>query len=156
MPAWRGRAITRVAVAVVGLCGLYLFCHPWMREAELVHHRAKFADWKSLPADFRDQVSAARVITPNPREFMYYFGRYPDYYRMVEINPKRQYEPGLLNNFIDFRRAIEGSPDSTFIGIDWNVNNPAFTTDAMRQYLNTKMVLVPHAGDPRILVYRRR
>ena len=146
----------RLLALLCFLPAINLVAYPWAVDAVRAHRTPKFPDWKSIPLDVRSEAAAARLITTNPREIIYYFGSYPEAYIIAEVERHHTYEPGRLNNFIDLRREMEKPGETYFVATDWHFNNPAFMTQRMRRYVLEEMKRVPHSGDRRIVILRKK
>ena len=95
-------------------------------------------------------MSDGVVITANPREFVYYFHRYPDYYRAVEMSGGL-HETGLISDAQDFHQIVMNRRNVYFIGSEWNFFNDAFMNADMRNTVEYAMAPADHGGDRRIL-----
>lgn len=145
----------KIVAAAFLLPGFLVLVHPWALIAMRAPFRAKNPDWKSLDPELKRNLLSATVITTNPREYLYYVGAYPTYYRLVELNPNFPYEPTLLRSDTEFAHALRHRGDVYFVGAEWNFYNNAFMSDGMRNAVSYLMSPVDHGGDRRILVYHR-
>ena len=143
----------KIVAAAFLLPGFLVFTYPWAINAVRTPFHSKNPDWKSLDDEFKRNLRSATVVTTNPREYIYYVGAYPTYYRTVELDSDYVYEPTLLKGDTDFRKALHQRGDVYFVGAEWNFNNDAFMTEAMRGAVTYSMSPVDHAGDRRILAY---
>lgn len=132
-----------------------VFGHPWLEISARIPFRSRNPDWKSVDATFRKAVREGRVITTNPRAFLYYFDRYPDHYRTVELAEGAVAEPGRIVDADAFHSAVMRGRDVYFIGAEWNFHNNAFMTADMRNSVQFNMAPVDHGGDRRILAFHR-
>ncbi len=142
-----------IALALFSPCAL-LFVHPWLETALGIPFHSVNADWKTIDRTFKNVVFDGTVITSNPREFIYYFHRNPDFYRTVEKNGG-VYEPGLVPDAQAFHDTVVAQHNAYFIGSDWNFQNDAIMSSDMRNTVLYSMSPVDHGGDRRILSFHR-
>jgi hypothetical protein len=145
----------KIVAAAFLLPGFLVLAHPWAMIAMRAPFRAKNPDWKSLDPELKRNLRSATVITTNPREYLYYVGAQPKYYRLVELDPNHAYEPTLLRSDTEFDHALRHRGDVYFVGAEWNFYNDAFMSDRMRNAVDYFMSPVDHGGDRRILVFHR-
>jgi len=145
----------KVLAAAFILPGFLVFAHPWIAISFKVPFRAKHPDWKSLDEQFKRNVRGATVVTTNPQAFLYYVGKKPEFYRLSEINKRRDYEPTLIRNNEQFRDVLHRKGELYFVGAEWNFNNEGFMGESVRGAIKYLMSPVDHAGDRRILAYHK-
>src|SRR6185436_13371395 len=131
-----------ITAALLFLPAVGVVAYPWAKDAVTVADKAKYPDWKTLSPELKNEVSAGTVVTANARDFIYYFGRFPDYYRLVEVQKTATYEPVLIKDFVRFKSAIADHHNVYFVADRWNFHNNAFVDPTMREYVMRTMAPV--------------
>lgn len=147
----------RVSSVFFAITLVYIVLNPWFLDGLRCVRVMKFPDWKTLS---QDRLKAIRetpnIISGNPNELLYYTGVNSNYYFMLDINPKHEYEPGMIYGYDEFVKALSSNPDSMVVTTRFTFQNNANFTEPMRAYVLAHMDPIGNDSNSEILIFRTR
>ncbi|MFX1501270.1 MAG: hypothetical protein ACFFDH_09950, partial [Promethearchaeota archaeon] len=143
-------------VYIIILPVILFYSQPWLIKSFKEAGSNNFPDWFSFSETFKSKIKDSVVIVTRPREYLYYFGKNPDYSVVNELPKRYKFGDDLIDSENKLKKVISENKDIYLIAYRRHMKYKSFFSYSMEKYIRENMYEVNENYEKSFIVLKRK